>query len=174
MRKLTVVAVLLMLSGSATASGQGKGAAPRLKRPAALKLAQASAAARCTVTEILATNDKKGTDPKLEKLKGKLAKPPFSAWDTFVLLGDQELRAEKSKPVAAKLQTGGALNLVYKDKLVSQGGKPRLRLGIDMDDKAGKRTVSTVVVFDSGDSLLFAGEPFKKGTYILALTCMGL
>ena len=127
--------------------------------------------AQCAVTEIVATNDKQGFDPRLERLRGKLSKPPFSAWDTFRLMGDSAAPAEKSRPTAVKLASGGTMTLVFKDKLVTQGGKPRLRFGIDKDSKEGKRTLSTVVVFDSGDAILFSGEPYGNGTYILALSC---
>jgi hypothetical protein len=135
------------------------------------ELAEKAPVAQCTVTEILASNDKKGIDPRLEKFKAKLTKPPFSAWDTFKLLAETGAQAEKDKPTATKLATGGTLTLLLKDKLVSQGGKARLRFGVDIDSRDGKRTVSTVVVFDSGDSVLVAGEPFQGGTYILALSC---
>src|SRR6266571_2694651 len=37
--------------------------------------------AQCVVTEIVASNDKKGVDARLERFKGKLTRPPFSAWD---------------------------------------------------------------------------------------------
>lgn len=139
---------------------------------AAPDAAARAVAARCTATEIVATNDGKGIDPKLERFRAKLTKPPFSAWNSFRLLGEPGVTTEKDKPATVKLATGGALTLVLKDKMVVQGGKPRLRYGLDIDSKAGKRTVSTVVVFDSGDHVLIAGEPFEKGTYILALSCV--
>ena len=136
--------------------------APRL-------LAQAQAA-QCVLTEILATTEKKGIDGKLDRFKGKLSKPPFTSWDSFTQLGEQSVTLERNKSAPAKLETG-ALSLLYKDKLVVQGGKARLRLGVDLDGKDGKRVVSTVMVFDSGDHVLIAGEPHKNGTYILALSC---
>ena len=137
-----------------------------------IRVAEAPATAKCVVTEILATNEKKGVDAKLDKLKGKLAKPPFSAWDTFKLIGEPAVTAEKDKPATATLATGGKLTLLLKDKLVSQGGKSRLRVGIDVDDKAGKRTMSTVMVFGAGDvHFPVAGTPYEKGVYIAGLSC---
>lgn len=151
-------------------AGVHSAAAGKLRAP--MRVAEAPAMAKCVVTEILATNDKKGVDPKLDKLKGKLAKPPFSAWDTFKLLGEPTVSAEKDKPVTATLATGGKLTLLLKDKLVSQGGKSRLRVSIDVDDKAGKRTLSTVMVFGAGDvHFPVAGTPYDKGVYIAGLSC---
>ena len=131
-----------------------------------------AAVANCTLTEILATNEKKGTDPKLKKLEHKLSKPPFNGWDTFKLLGEPTVKAEKDKPAGVMLATKGKLTLLLKDKLVAQGGKARLRVGIDVDSKDGKRTLSTVMVFGTGEvHFPVAGEPFDKGIYILALSC---
>src|SRR5262245_25491385 len=61
--------------------------------------------ANCTLMEILGTTEKKGltVDPKLKKLEAKLTKPPFTAWDTFRLLGEPTARAEKDKPTTVSL-----------------------------------------------------------------------
>ena len=139
--------------------------------PAAPARAQSGGgAASCTVTELVATNDKKGVDPKLEKLKSKLGKPPMSAFDTFEFLGEQEVSPERLKPLSVKLVNGN-LTVLLKDKTVVQDGKPRLRIGIEHDGKDGTRVVSTVVQFDSGDVVLVGGKAFDKGTYFLALGC---
>jgi hypothetical protein len=127
-------------------------------------------AAQCIVTEIRGSNEKGGIDAKLERLKAKLSKPPFSSYDTFKLLGEQTVTAERGKPSAATL-VNGKLTLLFKDKLVAQGGKARLRFGIDVDDKQGARTISTESKFDSGDPFFIAGQPYDGGTYVLALTC---
>jgi hypothetical protein len=147
MTRLVVTAIVLGLAASARAQS-----------------------AQCVITEIVASNDKKGVDSKLEKLKGKLTRPPFASWDTFVLVGEQSVSAERMKPATVPL-TQGTLTLLFKDRMAAQGGRARLRFGVDLDNKQGKRVVSTVVVFDSGDPLLIAGEPVKAGTYILALGC---
>lgn len=129
-----------------------------------------TASAACTVTEIVASNDKKGVDPKLEKFKAKLGKPPFTAFDTFTFLGEQSTTVERQKPVTVKL-VNGSLNLLFKDKLGVHDGNARLRIGIEHDGKDGTRVVSTVVAFDSGDHVLVGGKPYEKGTYFLALGC---
>ena len=144
-------------------------------KPAPPPATATPAAANCTMTEILATNEKKGIDAKLKKLEGKLTKPPFNGWDTFTLLGEPTAKAEKDKPITVNLATKGKLTLLLKDKLESRGGKARLRIGIDVDDKNGKRAVSTVMVFGAGDvHFPYSGEPFDKGTYILAINCVTL
>jgi hypothetical protein len=127
---------------------------------------------KCLATEIQATNEKKGVDPKLERLKAQLSKPPFSAFDTFKWLAESSVSTELNKPASQKLVNGGNLTLLLKDRIASEGKKVRLRLGVDVDNKDGKRIVSTVLSFDSGDTIFpVAGEPYQSGTYVLALTC---
>ena len=121
-------------------------------------------------TEIKASNEKGGVDAKLDKLKAKLSKPPFASYDTFKLLGEHSVNAERGKPAPVKL-ANGSLTLLFKDKLTASGGKTRLRFGIDVDDKQGARTISTESKFDSGDPFFIAGQPYDGGTYVLALTC---
>ncbi len=137
---------------------------------APLAAAHAAPAARCVATEILASNEKKGVDPRLDSMKSKLGAPPLSSFDTFKVIGQQTLTLERQKPASSPL-TYGHLTLLFKDQLAVQGGKARLRVGVDLDDKDGHRKVSTVVVVDSGGSVMIAGEPYQNGTYILNLAC---
>ena len=133
--------------------------------------AEPTAGAQCGLIEILASNSKKGVDPRLESLKGKLSKPPFASFDTFSVLTSQTLVADLHKPVTAHLSRG-TTSLLFKDRVVVQAGKPRLHMGVDFDDQAGHRVVSTTVTLDSGEPFFpVAGVPVPGGTYILALTC---
>ena len=129
-----------------------------------------AAGAQCTVTEILATNDKRGIDPRLARLKAKLANPPLTSFDTFKLVGERAVNLDRQKPVSMQLSYG-QLTLLYKDKMSARGGKARLRFGVELDDHDGHRQVSTVVVFDSGDEVIIGGQRYQNGTYILALGC---
>jgi hypothetical protein len=129
-----------------------------------------AAGAQCTVTEIIASNDKHGVDPRLAKLKAKLGKPPLTSFDSFKFVGEHAVSLERQKPGATPLSYG-SLTLIYKDRVSAQGGKSRLRVGVELDDKDGHRQVSTVVVFDSGDEVIIGGQQFQTGTYILALGC---
>jgi hypothetical protein len=126
--------------------------------------------AQCTVLEVQATSEKKGVDPKLDRFKTKFAKPPFSGWDTFKLLREQSVSVERQKPASVTL-VNGTVTLLLKDKMSVQGGRPRLRFGVDLDSKDGRRTASSVFTFDSGDGILIAGEPYQNGVYVLALSC---
>jgi len=166
-----VLAAAVTLCAAGSRAGAEPGRVPRW--PRRLILAQAAPSAQCEALEVLATTGpKKGVDAKLDKVKAKLQNPPFTAYDTFELAGDQNLTAAQNTPVAAKLATGGKLTLLFKDVLVKQGGKARLRMGVDVDNAAGKRAVSTTVAVDAGTwNSPYAGEKYKNGVYILFLSC---
>src|SRR5687768_2486835 len=81
--------------------------------------------AQCVVTEVRASNEKTGVDPKLDKEKAKLfGKAPFTTYDSFKWLGEQTVALERQKMKAVKL-VNGSLTLTLKDKTVVQAGKPR-------------------------------------------------
>ena len=152
----TLAPAMLMLLLSSLASAPARAQAPT---------------AQCSMTEFLASNDKKGVDPKLEKLKGKLTKAPFTAYDTFTSLGDSAATLGRGKPTATKL-ANGQVTLLFKDKLTVADAKARLRLGIEIDDKTGTRILSTVVTMDSGDTIIQGPKPYEqKGSWFLALSC---
>ena len=126
--------------------------------------------AQCSVLEVQATHEKKGTDPKLDRFKSKLAKPPFSAYDTFKLLKEQSVTVERQKPASVPL-TNGKLTLLFKEKMAASGGKFRLRFEVDLDSKEGRRVASSVVTFDSGDGFTIGGEEKEGAAYVVALSC---
>jgi hypothetical protein len=132
--------------------------------------ARAAGAADCAVTEIRASNEKKGVDPALERLRPQLSQPPFASFDSFKLLGEQAVKLEPQKPRAARL-TYGAATLLYKGTIEVKAGRARLRIGLDLDDKDGHRVISTVVTGDSGSTMMVSGVPYQGGTYVLALAC---
>jgi hypothetical protein len=130
-------------------------------------LAQAVQPATCDVVEIQASNAPGGVDPKLDDVKGKLS---GLKWTSYKQLARQTLTTPHKKPTSGKLTNGGKVSLLYKDKL-SEGKRPRLRFGIDIEDKDGTQIASTTTTFDSADWVLISGEPDDKGAYILAIGC---
>jgi hypothetical protein len=161
------MATLCVVLASATAQ------AKPWKRLLAQAKKTAPPVASCSLFEILASSEKKGIDSKLKKWEAKLTKPPFSGWDTFKLVGEPTVKAEKDKPVTVNLWTKGKLTLLLKEKVVAQGGKARLRMGFEADRKDGTRFLSTVITFGTGEfHAPLAGIEVEKGIhYILALSC---
>lgn len=128
--------------------------------------------ATCLVMEIKATTGEGGIDPALKPITAKLKKPPFSAWKTFKLLKKHDLAAPQMKAVSVKLTGGGKLGLLYKERSDAKGSKPRLRVGMTLDNAAGKRKADITLKVDSGDYTLMGQDAGKDGSSrLLAISC---
>lgn len=128
--------------------------------------------AKCTVFEVKASSAEGGTDDQLKPIADKLKKPPFSAWKSFQVVKKHEATATLMKEVPVKLVTGGKLALLYKDRSDTKGRKPRLRVGVTLDDASGKRKADITLKVDSGDYTLVGRDADKDGTsHILAISC---
>ena len=133
--------------------------------------AHAAPAVTCTVLEIEAsTGDAAAMDGALKPLEKKLRKPPFSSWNSFKQLGSQAVALETMKPSAFGLVHGKA-TLLLRDSTAGSTKKPRLSLGIALDDQAGKRVLDSKVNFDAGDFIVVGRSlPGNKG-HLVALSC---
>jgi hypothetical protein len=133
-----------------------------------------SADGQCEVYEIEASGEAGGMDKQLGKLAGKLSKPPFTAYKSFKLVQKHDTGLQLKTPLKLTLATGGSMELHLKDKSVEKGKKPRLRLGVNIDSKQGKRVVGATTQIDSGDSWLIAGVPVpgkQDAVYVFGLVC---
>lgn len=129
--------------------------------------------AKCSIMEIRASSDGAGIDGALKELEGKLTKPPFSAWKSFKLEKQHQKSAALMKATLVKLHTGGTLTILYRERNDVKGKKPRLRLGLSLDDKAGKRKADMTIRVDSGEFTLMGRDADKDGSsVILAVRCM--
>lgn len=172
---LMAVPGVLLAQGKGKAKGQGK------KAGAAAAAATQTAATPvtpqqvdCAVYEMAASSGKPDVDPALRPLQRKLKKPPFSSWTTFKLLKKHDQQAIQQKPLLLPLYTGSKLSLLYRDTSSSQGKKVRLRVTFTLDDKNGKRKLSSTLNLDSGDFSLIGGDWDKLpdgATYIVAVSC---
>ncbi len=128
--------------------------------------------ANCTVFEIKATSGDGGIDAELKPITKKLKKPPFSAWKTFKVVGKHDVKAPQKKAVSISLDGGGKLGLLYKERSDAKGSKPRLRVGLTLDNKAGKRKADITLKVDSGDYTLVGQDADKDGSSrLLAIRC---
>lgn len=128
--------------------------------------------ANCTVFEIKATSGEGGIDAELKPITGKLKKPPFSAWKTFKVIKKHVAEAARMQAVSLKLADGGKLGLLYKERSDAKGAKPRLRVGMTLDNAAGKRKADITLKVDSGDYTLVGQDAGKDGSSrLLAISC---
>lgn len=133
--------------------------------------ARAEGAVACTVLEIEAsTADAPAMDGELKPLEKKLKKPPFSSWNTFKRLGAHAVTLEPMKAGSLTLVHGKA-GLLLRDVTARDKKKPRVQLGITLDDAEGKRVLDSKVNVDAGDFLV-VGRSLRGGKgQLVALTC---
>lgn len=133
--------------------------------------ARAETAVTCTVLEIEASSTAAPSiDVELRPLEKKLKKPPFSSWNTFKRLGTQSAPLELMKATTVTLVHGKA-GLLLREVTTREKKKPRVALGITLDDEDGKRTLDTKVQVDAGDYLV-VGRSLRGGKgQLVAVSC---
>lgn len=134
------------------------------------KVASADSVA-CTIRAIHGTQSPGGVDKRLDSLKTRLSKPPFSAFKSFKLLSASAMQIGQGVTQKKKLPSGKILGLTFKEKLLV-AGKLRLRLYLSiMPPKAKKFLPGTLYTIADGGTLLVAGDSFQKGTLVVGVTC---
>lgn len=153
-RRLSIAALVLV----ATASTAGAQPAPP-PPPAPV--------ATCDLLEISASSgDKPSVDPKLDKLKKKFKKPPFSSWNQFKLLMQTDKTLAMRKGETIKL-THGAATVTFNGVV----NKSQVRLNVSVDDDKGKNIVNTSATVEAGDYLVYGHSLPNNDGHLLALTC---
>jgi hypothetical protein len=133
--------------------------------------ARAQDKAACGLIEISATNAKAPSIPAdLKPLAKKLRKPPLSSWNSFKVLTSAHMTLETLKADQARLKMGKA-SVILREVDRRSGKRPRLTLGVTMDDRAGKRVVDSKVVVDSGDYLVVGETLANNDGHFVALSC---
>lgn len=141
-----------------------------LATAATVRTARAEGVA-CSIWEIEATSAKEpAIDDSLKPLQKKLKKPPFASWNVFKRLGAHDLTLAPQQVGAANL-VHGKVGLLFREATTREGKKPRMALGITMDDAAGKRIIDTKVNVDAGDFFLVAQSLSATTGELVAFTC---
>jgi hypothetical protein len=117
------------------------------------------------------TNDNTGIDPKLGKMPA-LSKPPFSAYNSYKLLAQAKLPADKGKTVPYTLPTGRELRIVYKDVIQPQkpGDPLRYVISASIQKADGKSFLPLVEVnAQAGEMFFVGGQEFKGGSLFIGI-----
>jgi len=134
-----------------------------------VQVAQADVA--CSVWEIEASSAKDpAMDAELKPLQRKLKKPPFASWNVFHRIGAHEL-ALAPQQVGSVTLVHGKAGLMLRDLVTREGKKPRVALGITVDDAAGKRVIDTKINVDVGDFFLVGQALSSDKSQLVAFTC---
>jgi len=158
------------LTAAALAVALGLGAPDAAGQDAAPAQAQAPQAAVSAEIVILhATNDGTGIDPKIGKMP-ELAKPPFSAYNSYKLLERTKLDFGKGKPATLKLPNESVLQLSLKDMLApkKKGEPQRYVLGASIQQPGGASFLPLLEVnAKAGENFFVAGQKHKGGVLVI-------
>jgi hypothetical protein len=126
----------------------------------------------CEVRTILGERRPGGIDPRL-RLFPQLTNAPFSAFSTLKLLRTDRLTAAPASAATLPLINGRRLNLTYEERLRAAGGPYRYRLHVMIERPGSDRTVSNTrpPPILGGETVFHAGQRYKTGILILAITC---
>jgi len=170
-----VFGVALVGASTAIAAGEPKPAAPK---PRAVASASASASASAQVVaqvpaEIMvlhATNTDGGIDPSIGSLP-QLKRPPFSAYNTYRLLGRHAITLTTARPDSTTLPNGRVLRTALKGALAD--GKYRVSASISrpQGDKAKEETFLPLleVTATSGETFFVAGQSYRGGILVVGI-----
>jgi hypothetical protein len=135
------------------------------------RLDTARADVACSIWEIEASSAKDpSVDPELKPLQKKFKKPPFSSWNVFKRIGAHDLALAPQQVGVASLVHGKA-GLLFREVTAREGKKPRVSLGITLDDAAGKRVIDTKISVDAGDYFLVGQSLAATTGELVAFTC---
>jgi hypothetical protein len=110
-------------------------------------------------------------DPKLDKLRAYLLKPPFTSWHEFVLLEKKYVHLTAKAPEKFLLPNGKPASLTFVEHLPDEPGKPhRVRLQLTIGEPPHV-ALSTTFVIDEGGFVLTAGQHYEKGILVLGTSC---
>lgn len=161
---LSVAALLLTMAafGSSDAAAQEKPAPP-----APAQAPQAAVSAEIVILH--ATNDGSGIDPKIGQMP-ELAKPPFSAYNSYKLLERTKLDLAKGKPATLKLPNESVLQLSLKDILAAKkkDDPQRFVLGASIQQPGGASFLPLLEVnAKAGENFFVAGQKHKGGILVI-------
>ena len=123
---------------------------------------------------LLATNSKKGIDPRIGDMP-ELKKPPFSAYDSYELLteppplnasGKTRLELKKDDPKTMRLPNGRVLQT----RLLEVLPKDNVRISASINQPGGKVLLPLLEVKAKvGEKFIVAGQSYRQGMLVLVI-----
>lgn len=164
-----VIGLALVCASASMAVGQ--------PRAAASGSASASASARAPAAQVPAeimvlhaTNTDGGIDPRIASLP-QLKRPPFSAYNTYKLLGRHAIGLTTSRPDTTTLPNGRVLRTALTQVLPD--GKYRVSASISrpQKDKSKEETFLPLleVTAKSGETFFVAGQSYRGGILVVGI-----
>lgn len=149
----TLVAALMGLGASSTASAQRRGSAG------------ATTEVEGEVLIVLATEAEGPVDERLRSVRA-LRRPPFSAYHSMSLLGSPQIRLRVGQPHELELPNGRRMRIVLRE--VTERGRFRLQISVN---RPGERDYlpEVTVVSSPGDPFFIAGQSYRDGTLVIGI-----
>jgi hypothetical protein len=117
------------------------------------------------VVVLHATNTGKGIDPRIGQMP-ELRKPPFSAYDTYVLLERNRLPLAKNKPKQLPLPNGWVLETQLGERVSAD----EVRFSAAVTKPNGKEFLPLLKVKARiGQRFVVAGQSHEKGILVLVI-----
>jgi len=111
------------------------------------------------------TNAKKGIDSRIGDMP-ELKKPPFSAYDTYELLGKSRLELKKDDPKTMQLPNGRILQV----RLLEVLPKDKVRISASINQPGGKVLLPLLEVkTQAGEKFIVAGQSYRQGMLALVI-----
>jgi hypothetical protein len=158
----------LTVAALAFALGLGAPAATAQEQaPPPVQTREAAVAAEIVI--LYATNDGTGIDPKIGTMP-ELAKPPFSAYNSYKLLERSKLELAKGSPTKVKLPNASVLQVSLKDVLAAKKKDEPRRFVISASiQKPGGDTFLPLLEVNAkaGENFFVAGQRHKGGILVI-------
>ncbi len=171
-RHAAAMVMTLALVGAATAAAGAPGKATKKPTPAASSSASAAPAAQipAQIMVLHATNTGGGIDPRIGPLP-QLKLPPFSAYNTYKLLGRNAITLTTALPDTTTLPNGRVLRTVLKAVLPDQKYRVSASISRPRDDKAQEDTFLPLleVTAKSGETFFVAGQSYRGGILVVGI-----
>lgn len=160
---LTAAALGLALAlGAPAATAEEPAPAPAPTQPA-------QPAASAEIVILHATNDGSGIDSKIGQMP-ELAKPPFSAYNSYKLLERAKLGLAKGKPMTIKLPNQSVLQVSLKDVVAAKkkDEPQRYVISASIQQPGGDSFLPLLEVnAKAGENFFVAGQKHKGGILVI-------
>jgi len=117
-------------------------------------------------------------DPRIDRLRPYLLRPPFTAWREFQLLDSKTLELQPQVPSSFTLPNGKVVALTFLEHLPDAGRKRhRVRVQLEISGShtgqngPSASSLKTVFVVEEGGLVLQAGQPHRHGMLVVGTSC---
>jgi hypothetical protein len=118
---------------------------------------------------IVASNDGSGIDPRLGK-RPELSRPPFSAYDSYKLLGSSPIQLTKGRTSTTTLPNANMVSLTLKKVVRKKGDPTRYLIAASIQSPGGSTVLpAQEVPARAGEPFFVAGQQYRGGILVVGV-----